>query len=882
MTQEPRWRRYLRFFGYRGVADLDDELRFHIEMRVRDYMARGMSEAEARAATAQRLGDLATARDTCTTIATRRERRVTRSQIIDALMQDVRFGFRFLLRQKAWTAVAVLTLALGIGATSAMFSVVNHLLLNPMPYPDADRVVLVSQQPSLGAAPGNVSVTLLPMGRVVAQWRDQNRSFESLEPYVKNDVTIQRPGEPARIVRTAEVLPSFAQFAARRPIAGRMFTDAEAKGEANVVVLSEALWRGQYAADPKAIGTTLTVNEKPATIVGVMPAGFRLPLARDRDIALWLPLDLARRNADGLFAVGRLRPGMTRATAASDLDSIAGRDAANRRNNSRFAANLAGPADEIRFQDSLIMLSVAVALVLLIACANVAHLLLARASTRRREMAIRVAVGAGSERLFRQLLTESMILSLAGCLGGLLIAWVGLRVLLVAKPESLSELGVARMDGMTLLVTMLLSVVTGIAFGLVGAMQARRYPAHDALKAGSLTSSEGRTQGRARGLLVVTEMALCTSLLIGAALLLRSVIHLQNRELGFEAKNLYALNVHLPQERYTQGPAVAAFFDELSIRMRGVPGVEGVARASAGPLGMSFSIGALQLEGQPDPPAGTSGFVPYNKVDTNFFALMGLRLVEGTTFTDTSAAAAQVLVNEGFVRKHWPRQMAVGRKLRIVYNGQGEWKTVIGVASNALTQGLAADPGAPLIYMPGRDAFSPTLIVRTTGDAGMLPRLAGIVTSIDAKLPPSRIGSVELAMQKSIAGQRFTMFLLLIFTTVAVGLAAVGLYGVLAYSVSQRTREIGIRIALGASRRAIARSIMSQGLLLAGIGAVVGVVAARWGVRLVATMLYGVRQTDSVSFTGSAVVLLLVATVACLVPMRRALSVDPLIAMKAD
>jgi putative ABC transport system permease protein len=250
MTHEPRWRRYLRFFGHRGVDDLDDELRFHVEMRIRDYMARGMSEAEARAATAQRLGDLANARNTCSTIATRRDRRMTRTQLVDALMQDVRFGFRFLLRQKAWTAVAVLTLALGIGATSAMFSVVNHLLLNPLPYPEADRVVLVSQQPSLGAAAGNVSVTLLPMGRVVAQWRNQNRSFESLEPYLTNDLTIQRAGEPARVVRTAEILPSFADFAGRRPMAGRMFTDAEARGEASVVLLSEALWRGQYGADP--------------------------------------------------------------------------------------------------------------------------------------------------------------------------------------------------------------------------------------------------------------------------------------------------------------------------------------------------------------------------------------------------------------------------------------------------------------------------------------------------------------------------------------------------------------------------------------------------------------------------------------------------------
>jgi len=474
-----------------------------------------------------------------------------------------------------------------------------------------------------------------------------------------------------------------------------------------------------------------------------------------------------------------------------------------------------------------------------------------------------------------------MMLSIAGCIGGLAIAWGGLRLLMAARPESLSELAVARMDGMTLLITTLLSVATGLAFGLVGALQAVRRSTHDNLKAGSLATSEGRTRGHARGLLVVTEMALCTMLLVGAALLLRSVMHLQQREAGYNPKGLYSLSVNLPDGRYTRA-AVAAFFDEFVVRARQVPGVEGVTRTSAGPFAMSYSIGALQLEGQPEPPMGTTQFIPYNGVEPEFFKLLGIRMAQGTTFTDTSAAAAQVIVNEGFARKHWRGQSAIGRKLRIVFNGKGEWKTIVGVVGDALTLGLAEDAGAPLIYTPGTGRFRPKVLVRISGDTKVLPVLANITSGLDAKLPPPQMNSIELAMQKSIGTQRFTMVLLMIFTGVAVGLAAVGLYGVLAYTVVQRTREIGIRIALGASRRSVARSVMTHGMVLAAMGAMVGLVAARGGVQLLGNLLYGVQQTDVVSFALSAFALFLVAAVACLVPMRRALSVDPLIAMKAD
>ena len=874
------WRRYLRFFGPRGIADLDDELRFHVEMRVRDYMERGYTEAEARAATAQRLGDMAATRQTCITITTRRQRRMTRAHIIDALLQDLRFAGRTLRRQKSWTAVAALTLALGIGANSAMFSVVNHLLLNPISYPDADRIVVVFQEPNQGNTTG-MRITVTPMGRTVAAWLSASRSFDDLEPYRTTDVTVERAGQRPRIAHTSSILPTFPRFAGQRPLIGRVFPAEEARTDAGVLRLSEGMWRNEFGGDPAIVGKSLTVNNRPYTVVGVMPGLFQLHRTTDGNTDLWMPLDLARADDDGLLLVGRLKTGVNRAAAAAELDSITARTSTEK-GKPKYATKIVDPAEMISYRESLVLLSVAVGLVLLIACANVAHLLLARASTRQREMAIRAALGAGTERLFRQLLTESLLLSGAGCVGGVLVGWMGLRLMVRTPPESLADLAAARMDGTTILVTVALSVATGIAFGLIGAVQASRHSTHDALKAGAVSTSSGRRQGRLRGLLVITEMALCSMLLVGATLLLRSVMHLQTQDPGFEPRNLYSVELSLPDERYKTREAKFAFFHELTARVRALPGVESAMIASSAPPTSSFLLGALQVEGEPDPPLGKTGFLPYNGVMPDYFRLMRLKVLQGTTFTDTSEAAAQVIVNEGFAREHWPGQSSLGHKLRVVYNGQGNWMTVVGVVSNALVGGLLTNRDASMIYMPGTSWFRPTLIVRMSGDARILQTLASVVARLDSHLPPPQLTSIEAAMAKTIARPRFTMFLLLVFTVVAVGLAAIGLYGVLAYTVAQRTREIGIRIALGATRRRVARAVLSQGLALTLIGAALGLLAARGSVKLISSMLYGVQQSDFVAFAAGAVLLVVIALLACLVPVRRALAVDPLIAMRAD
>ncbi len=876
------WRRYLRFWGPRVEADVDDELQFHFDMRVRDYVTRGMTEAEARAAARRRLGDLDAAREECMTIDARQERRVERSRIVDALLQDLRYAFRTLGRQSGWTAVAVLTLALGIGANTAVFSVVNNLLLHPLPYPHADRVVVVMQQPSEGNTTG-IQVMITPLPKLVRAWRDNARSLEEVESYSTTDMTLQPPpraGTPA-IVQAAAVLPTFPRFAGQQPILGRVFSTRDIADGARVVMLGEAIWRQRYGSDARVIGSTIILDDAPYTVIGVMPAAFRLPRIMESATDVWLPLDL-RKDDTRLVTMARLRPGVPYQAATRELDAIAARTESSSGTRSRFITNLQPPSQFVSFRQSLVMLAGAVALVLLIACANVAHLLLARGATRQRELAIRAAVGAGRSRLFRQLLTESLLLASAGCVAGVSVGWVGLHALVAARPQALVELTAARLDMTTLGVTIALSLLTGVGFGVIGATNATRYSTHQVLKSGALSASQSHGQGRLRSLLVVSEMALSTTLLVGAALLVRSVAHLRSVDPGFDPQALYTVRVSLPPARYSTTALRSAFFAELADRARHLSGVRAVTIAGAAPPMRSFTIGALQIEGRAPPPVGTTSFISTNGVEPDYFRVMRMKVLEGTPQTDTSAAAGQVLVNEGFARKYWGGISPLGKRLRILYNSKGQWLTVVGVVADAATGGLTQDATMPMLYTGPSGMYQPTAIVRTSGDANPLPALRALVWSIDPHLPPAEIANVESVMHDSISGVRFTMLLLTVLTSLAVVLAAVGLYGVMAYGVAQRTREIGIRIALGATRSEIGRAIVSEGVALAFAGVIAGLAGAYWATKLVEKLLYGIGRGDPVAFGTGAAVLLLTAVVACLVPMRRALAVDPLVAMRAE
>jgi len=875
------WRRYLRFWGARADADFDDELRFHVEMRIRDYVARGMTETEARAAVLRRLGDVPTIRDECVAITTRRERGMTRARVWDAFVHDLRYTLRSLGRQKGWTTVAVITLALGIGATTAVFSVVNNLILHPIPYPNADRIAIVFMEPTKGNETG-MRVTITPQPRVVQQWVEGTHSFERLEAYRESDVTLERRGDGASTNNAAYILPTFIQFAGVQPILGRMFTAQEAKAKEPVVLLSEALWRTRFGADERVLGASVTINDKPHTIIGVLPGSLRMPRVSHDRADLWLPLEITN-DAFGIEVTGLLKPGVTFAMAAAELDSLAARVESGSSGAARFQTTLAGPGEMVPFRDSLILLSWAVGLVLLIACTNVAHLLLARSATRQRELAIRAALGAGKGRLVRQLLTESLLLSAAGCAAGIAVGWSGLRALVAMRPEHLTSLTEARIDSTSMLAAIALSVVTGIGFGIFAAIQAARRSSQEALKSGAPSASHARQQNRLRSLLVVSEMALSATLLVGATLLIRSVMHLQSTDPGFDTRGLYALKPTLPATRYANDAAKKAVYDELAQRVRTIPGVQAVSLANGAPPGYNFLIGAMQFEGEAPPPTGTTSFLKYNAVLPDYFRTLGIRFVEGTTFSDSTRNGLQMIVNQGFAKKHWPRGSAVGRRVRIIgYDGKGEWNTVVGVVADASIGGLTDVRSDPIMYLPQPDYYAPDLVVRAAPGVDILPALRSAVTSVDRRLPPPTVTNVERALSESVAQPRFTMMLLVSFTVLALVLAAVGLYGVMAYSVAQRTREIGIRIALGATRRRIARSIITNGLTLALAGSAIGLAGAWFATKVVERMLYGVSRTDPMSFVLGGLVLVATAMLACLVPMNRAASVDPIIAIKAD
>jgi len=876
------WRRYLRFWGPRAEADVDDEIAFHTDMRARDYMARGLSETDARRAAARRLGDLAQARAECIAIGSRRERRMTRAQLVDAFVHDLRFAWRTLGRQKAWTAVAIITLALGIGANTAVFSVVNALLLHPLPYPNADRIAFVYLEPARGNTTG-MSVVVMPGMPVVRAWKENARSFEAFEPYMDEDRSLRTTEGPPVSVNVASVLPSFSEFTGTKPTIGRVFTSRDIADGARVALVSEPLWRGRYGSDPGIIGKSIVLDNQPYSVIGVMPVGYRLPQVEETVSDVWLPLDL-RNDSLGVRLVGRLRPGATVAAATRELDAIYARSAGEKPTSldaGDFTVRLTAPSEMVSFRQSLLLLSVAVALVLLIACGNVAHLLLAKTAARQRELAIRAAMGASRVRIVRQLITESLLLAGAGCVGGLIAGWLGLRALVAIRPDSLAELAEAHMDGTTLLVTAALSALTGIIVGLLGTLQAARFSANDALKAGAISASQSRRQRRLRSILVVSEMAVSTVLLVGATLLIRSIAHLQTVDPGFDTSRLYAVQLSLRQE-YPTTEARQAFLADLTARMRQVSGVEGLTISTAVPPWRSFMIGALQTEGDPLPPAGTTSFIDYNRIEPDYFRFMGIRLVEGSTITDTSKAARQVVVNAGFAKKYWPRGSALGRRIRVVYNGQGDWMTIVGVVGDALTSGLLGEASRPMMYLATTDSNQPSVLVRVAPGADPIPSLRRVVAQADPRLPSPTVSNIESVMQRSIARPRFTMTLLVAFTGLALVLAAVGLYGVMAYSVAQQTREIGIRIALGATRSEIASSVLRRGILMAAVGALVGVLGAGWASKLLESMLYGVGRTDPVSFAIGVAVLLATALAACLVPVRRAVAVDPLISIRAD
>lgn len=860
----------------RWERDVDDEIELHLALRAEQLIANGVPRDKAIEEAVRRFGRPDESRARLLEAARHREQRMQRAESFDNVRQDISFALRSLRRQKGWTAVTITTIALGVGATTAVFSVVSSLLLHPLPYPNAGRIVFVHQMPSQGNNTG-VNVRMTPAAPVVRAWKKDAKRFESLEAYRIWQVSLRTGADPVHL-NAAAIEPTFPAFAGQRPLLGRMFTAGDVAARAPVVLLGETSWRTQFAGDSSVVGRTVWLNDSAYTVIGVFPAPLRTPELNDPASEVWMPLDLSD-NKIGVSVVGRLRPRATASDATRELDSIVARTAGFK--GAPFRTVITTPAQSVRFHDSLIMLTGAVALVLLVAFANVAHLVMARSNSRERELAIRAALGAGRLRLFWQLLTESFVLTVAGSIAGVLVGWVALRVLVGLRPRSLDELATAHLDGTTLAVALAVAAIGGVAFGIVGAAHSRRHSTSDSLKSGSQSASAAASRGRARAVLVISEMALSTTLVVCATMVIRSVINLQQADLGFAPINLYSVVITPSTSQYPNAAARTEIKSRVIGRLRQIPGIQSAAVTGNAPGMRSFQIGRLEIQGEPVAPTTSTAFIDKNDVETGYFRAMGIRLIAGTTFTDTSSGSSQVIVNAGFARRHWPGASALGHRLRVTLADSEPWLTIVGVAADAATTGAGAESSAPMLYVPSALHEFSALMLRSSTNVDPTATIRKVAHSIDPRLTP-QVRSIERQMAGSLAQPRFMMLLLSIFTALGLVLSAIGLYGVMAFSVAQRTREIGIRVALGASLTQIGRSVVVRGVGLAVTGAAVGVFVATWGTKLIEHELYGVARSDVPSFVVAVSVLLGAAVVACIVPMRRAVAVDPIRAIRSE
>jgi len=894
MRDVPMWRRYLRFWRPDVDSDVDDELRFHLEMRERDYAARGMSPAEARRAAAERFGDVARIGGELRAHDHRRERTRHRRDSMSDFLQDLRYGARGLARTPGFTAVAVLTLALGIGATTAIFSVVNAVLLRPLPYPDADRVAMVwMDNRRMGMSE---DIHSWPN---YADYRDQNRVFSALAAYTPAGYNVtggclEGECEPQRVAAAASTANLFAVLGVA-PRVGRAYSAAEeTEGQDAVALISHGLWTRQFGADPAMVGRTIRLNGRERTVIGVMPRGFAFPTA---ETDVWVPLALPddfrqARNSFALYAVGRLRPGVTLERAQAEMSAIAKRLETQYPTLRDLGVNLVALPEQIvgkSLRTALWIMLGAVGAVLLIGCANVANLLLSRAAVREREVGVRLALGASRGRLVRQLLTESVLLAAVGGALGVALAWAGLRLLIGLAPADVPRLDEVRIDGLVLAVTSAVALATGIVFGLVPALQASRPELAEALRDGR-GGTASRRGHRLRRLLAAGQVALVVVLLTGAGLLIRSFVQLQQVRLGFRPDHLLTMQLSLPGAKYQTPQQRIAFFERVVERVRALPGVQGVGAISDVFLSKTPNSTNFTIEGRAPTPDQQNVEVPLDGVTPDYFRVMGIELKSGRTFTaqDGADAPRVVIVNENMARKFWPGEEAVGKRFRYGDGSGGAdgppWMTIVGVVGDMRRTGYEA----PVRYetflpYPQRAASRMTLVVRTRGEpTALAPAVRAEVRGVDADLPVYEVKSMDELLSAMVAQRRFSMALLGTFAGLALLLGVVGVYGVTSYLVAQRTREVGLRLALGAPPRALVAMVVRQGMVVAAAGIAVGIVGALLVTRLMSGLLYEVSPRDLGTLLGVAAVLALATFAANYVPARRAARVDPLVALRDE
>ena len=808
---------------------------------------------------------------------------------MNTLLADIRFGMRMLLKSPMVTVVALVALTLGIGANTAIFSVVNGVLLRTFPYHDAERLVLVWEK-----SPRN-NQNVINLGNFF-DWKEQNQVFTDMAVFFDRSFNLTSDGEPEEVTGQFGTTNLFSVLGSN-PVLGRTFADDDGRdAQTRVVVISYALWQRRFGGDKNIVGRQISVNERPSTIVGVMPATFGWHIQKgtqaSRPADIWIPFqipnELRQRRGRFASAVARLKPGVSMDQAQQEMTTIGARLTQQYPEfNTNWSVNVVPLRTQVTgaIRRPLFILLGAVGFVLLIACANVANLLLARASSRRKEIAVRAGLGATRRRIARQLLTESVMLSLTGGALGVLVAWWGTKALVALSPPALIDLKNVTVSLPVLAFTLGLSLLTGIVFGLVPALEATRFDLHDSLKEGGKNIGGSAGGQRLRNLFVVTQVALALVLLVGAGLLLKSFNRLRSVDTGFDPDNLLAVRLNLLPGKYDTDQKRIDFYKRAVEQMKAIPGVEAAGAINTPPFTGLYSGTNIEVDGQKLPPGqhlGTGVCV----TDVNYFQTMQIPLKLGRLYTEQEATEMRhvVVVNETFVKKNLGGQNPLGRRVTINMKDDNVPSEIIGVVADHKHLGLDV-PVEPVAYWPHPELVysGMALMLRTRGDAGSVAAAArNVIHNLDPQQPIGEVSTMEALLATSVARARFSASLLTVFSFLALVMAAVGIYGVMSYSVLQRTHEIGVRMALGAQRLDVLKLMVKKGIVLGAIGVVVGLVASFGLTRLMATLLFDVTATDTATFVVVSVGLFLVTLFACYVPARRATKVDPLKALRYE
>ncbi len=808
------------------------------------------------------------------------------------LWQDIRYGSRMLWKSRGFTLIAVLALALGIGANTAIFSVVNTLLIRPLPFRESERIVMVWEH---NKTRGNRQNVVNPANYL--DWRTQGTVFEEIAAFYDARLNLTGGGDPLE-VPTQAATPNLFTILSVEPIIGRKFTPEDAlEGAPDVALISYGLWQSRFGGDPKIVDRQVSLNGTPTTIIGVLPADFQWFIKKgsltDKPAQLWVPLGFTEQNSTRrgryLTTVARLKPGVSVEQARAEMNAIGSRlEQQYPDSNKNWGVEVVPLREQFvgDIRPALWVLLGAVGFVLLIACANVANLLLARASARQKEIAIRTALGASRWRIIRQLLTESVLLSaLSGALG-LLLAWWGIGIIEALSPRDLVNLDKVSINLVVLGFTLIVSFVTGLIFGLAPAFEATRLNTNETLKEGGRSNIGGGSGSRLRSLFVVAEVALALVLLVSAGLLVKSFMRLQSVDPGFDADHLLTMRVVLPSRKYAEDHQPVAFFKQATERLRSLPGVKSASAVSFLPFAGLGAATSFTIEGRPAPAAGEKPSTDVCVIEPDYFRTMSIPFVSGRNFNEqeTTEKRHVVIINQALARKYFGSEDPLGKRVTVSMGREPVPTEIIGVVGDVKNGSLNVDM-RPMVYWPHPELAytSMTIVMRTTGDPLALAAAAEReIRAIDPDQPVSDIRTMQQLLADSVARSRFTTTLLGLFAALALVLASVGIFGVMSYSVTQRTHEIGIRMALGATARDILRMILRQGLTLTLIGVAVGLIGAFALTRLMSSLLFGVSASDPITFTAVTLMLAGVALLACYIPARRATRVDPMVALRYE